>query len=187
MNAKHTPTYWCDSCGKFVEPTSHSVSESSEFWGHKSWQAFEELRCPTCRDVVQENIACDVCKEARPEPGADHCTACLAAFELAPNRTDDYVWFHADNQSEELRLPGAGPLLPDPHTPTDPAFGPFSLVEEIGQFCRKYETATHELVGQVRWIGGKPVISLTREPKPEGLDALLRRGSDLQLLRRQAG
>jgi hypothetical protein len=104
---KHTPTYWCDSCGKFVEPTSHDVTESVEFWGHKSWEAFEELRCPTCRDVVVEKVACDDCQEARPVPGADHCAACLAKYEVTEvftNATGDYLRAHADIESEETVL-----------------------------------------------------------------------------------
>ncbi len=80
---KKTPTlFWCDACNKAVEPTIHDVTESTEFWGQKTWEAFHELRCPLCADVVAEELACFDCKEARPEPGADHCAACLKAIEL---------------------------------------------------------------------------------------------------------
>ena len=74
-------TFWCDDCGRPVVPTSHSVTESSTFWGHRSWHAYEELRCPLCCDVVREEIACVGCKEALPESGHDHCAACLEAIE----------------------------------------------------------------------------------------------------------
>jgi hypothetical protein len=173
--------FWCDRCNKAVEPTSHAVTESTEFWGEQTWEAFEEKRCSLCRDVVAEEIACFECKEARPEDGCDHCDACLKALEQpVTNRTGAYLRAHADIESEEaLRDPAQAPS-------PDPTFTPFSVVYEIAQYIRERETATHELVGQIRWIGGKPVISIAREPKPQGLDAFLRLGSDVALFRRQA-
>lgn len=188
---KKPPTFfWCDRCNKAVEPTSHAVTESTEFWGEQTWEAFEEKRCPLCCDVVAEEVACFECKEARPEDGCDHCTACLKALEPVTNSTGAYLLAHADIESEELHPLGEGPLLPEaPAAPsiTDPIFGPFSVVTDIGLYIRERETATHEVVAQIRWIGGKPVVSMARELKPQGLDALLRRGSNLQLFRRQAG
>jgi hypothetical protein len=166
---KHPTLFWCDACNKAVEPSNHDVTESTEFWGEKTWEAFHELRCPLCGDDVAEEIACLECKEARPEDGADHCAACLAKFE-----------------AEELQPLAAGPLHPEA-APNNPIFGSFSMVDDIGRYVRDRETPTHEAVGHIRWIGGKPVVSIVRELKPQGLDALLRVGSDLPLFRRQAG
>jgi hypothetical protein len=85
-NVVHAPRvttiFLCDDCNRAVEPTAHSVVDSrEEGLGHRTYYAFEELRCPFCCDLVHEEIACIECKEALPESGCDHCEACLAAID----------------------------------------------------------------------------------------------------------
>lgn len=140
-----------------------------------------------CLGTPDAPILCLECKTADPEPGCDHRTACLAKLaqpEIAANNSGRFLKLMADLEADGATLP-SGPLLPD-HGIQNLAFGPLSLVTEIASACHRFSDPTHEVVAHVYSVNGKPVVSLRREARVQGLDALLRHGSDRPLFRKQA-
>ena len=68
-------------------------------------------------------------------------------------------------------------------------FTAMARVDQIARACMLFSTDTHEVVAQIMVVNGKPVVALRREPRPAGLAALLRPGSEEPLsflARRQA-
>jgi hypothetical protein len=188
----NTKTYYCEHCARFVAPTRHDVTEVSKFDGESTWEVYFELRCPTCIRMVVERVACIQCKAAEPESGADHCTKCLDALQPRPitNSTGEYLRAHADIESE-------GSMSPPDVTVEDIfkdglgaiRFTAAARVDQIARACEMFSTDTHEVYGKVMFVSGKPVVALIREPRPAGLEATLRHGSEeplSNLLRRQA-
>lgn len=68
----------------------------------------------------------------------------------------------------------------------DAPIGTDDLAADIARLCGWLSTPEREVLCHIRCINGKPVVYLVREPQPQGLEALLRIGSDVALLRRQA-
>lgn len=179
---KTTKTYWCEKCAKFVEPTMHDVTEKSDaFWGESTWEAFIALRCSLCTRLVVKRAACAGCQEVEPVSGADHCTPCLAKIDAEPvtNSTTAYLKFHADMEHDALP---AGLSVAQVATDLSALrFTHHATVEQIARACALYSTETHEVVGHVSFVSGKPVVALRRELWPAGLMAVLRPGSDAPL------
>lgn len=175
--------YWCEHCVKHVVPTLHDVTEKSMFWGESTWEAMTEKRCSLCARLVISKVACLGCLEAEPEDGADHCTRCLTKLnaKAVTNNTGAYLKFHADMEHDAELPPGT--------SVEDVAHGDFSVlrftahatVAHIAAACARFSTETHEVVGHISFVSGKPVVALRRELRPAGLDAILRPGSDAPL------
>lgn len=179
-----TKIYFCDHCMQYVIPTLHDVTEKSDaFWGETTWEALIEKRCSLCTRLVISKIACLQCREAEPEDGADHCTACLTKLNAASvtNATPAYLKFHADME-HDAELPvgtSVDTFLKDGLEKirlTSHATG-----DQMGRVCTMFSTDTHEAVGRVTSVNGKPVIAFHYEERAQGLDAMLRPGSDAPL------
>ncbi len=201
--------FWCLECEKPVEPTLHDVTEKTEAWGETTWEAMVEKRCPHCSGVVEELVACTECKEAVPVSGADQCAPCLAALEsptpaaapaeivtLVTNRTPDYLRFHADMEHD----------APEPVAPVETFFDmqldivrrggfenikfhPSTTLAEVGAVCARLGDESHEVRAHVEWVAGKAVVSLHKQRRTQGLESILRAGSEAplsRLLQRQA-
>jgi hypothetical protein len=150
---------------------------------------------------------CTECSTAAPESGADQCTGCLAAIaaEDAPravstamvtNKTGAYLRFHADMEHDAEPPKVKAETFLDVLIDVAAAggfenikFHPAMTLGEVGLICQRLSTNTHEIEARSRWINGKLVVALHCELRPEGLDAILRAGSDAplsSLLRQQA-
>lgn len=55
-------------------------------------------------------------------------------------------------------------------------FGPYAQLRDITRACEEMSTEGTEVYAEVRSVAGKPIVILRPEPRPEGLEALLRRG-----------
>ena len=64
--------------------------------------------------------------------------------------------------------------------------GPDNTSADIARVCAWLSTPEREIVAHTRAINGRPVTYFVREPLPQGLEALLRPGNELPLMRRQA-
>lgn len=182
---KVTKIYWCDHCVQFVIPTLHDVTEKSDaFWGETTWEALIEKRCSLCTRLVISKVACLQCREAEPESGTDHCTGCLTKLNAVPvtNSTGAYLKFHADMEHDTDPLPEGTSVVQLVQSDLSAfRFAAFSTVEQIARACALFSTETHEVVGHISFVSGKPVVALRRELRPAGLMATLRHGSDAPL------
>lgn len=75
--------FYCEACKKVVDPIVGTLVEMLDDMHDRrpSCQVSDRNLCPHCSDPVDEIVACIECKEAAPEDGADHCTACLNKLE----------------------------------------------------------------------------------------------------------
>ena len=150
----------------------------------------------------EPEILCDRCKINEPECGADQCTGCLVLIlaaegrsdEIVTNSTSAYLRAHADIEHDPTPV-----LLCTPAAEfNNVAIGPYSSPGEIARTCASLSTPSEVVSAEISSIAGQSVITLVRKPAPQGLEALLRAGSELPLsssapipprrrFRRQAG
>lgn len=189
----NTKIYWCEHCTKFVEPTRHEVTELQKFDGESTWEAYFEMRCPTCIRTVEERVACVQCRTAEPESGADHCTKCLDALQAPKaitNATPEYLRAHIEAETEGSMQPrdvSVEDIFRDGLSAI--RFTSMARVDQIARACAMFSTDAHEVVAVITVVNQKPVVALRREPRPAGLMGMLRHGSEEPLsflIRRQA-
>lgn len=181
--------FYCEACKRFDGPVTRYVRVQEDNMHDRPLvhETALEFYCPTCGAIMEEELPCIGCKNALPEDGADHCTKCLDRLNEEPvmNNTGKFLRLMIDWETDGSRIPTVYP--PDPEQMVRALqYGPMSRVRDIAQACANFSDATHEVVAHVYSVSGKPVVSLRREPRIEGLDALLRKGSEIPLLRRQA-
>lgn len=176
--------HWCKHCFAFVGLTQHDdVKTRGGTAGQRIYEMEPEYRCVVCSRVIKTTCLTNACEFER-EDGADHCTKCLEAMEERPvtNSTGEYLKRHADIE-HEAGLPDGGisieQIVADGLAGL--RFTQHATVEQIAKACALFSTDTHEVVGHVSFVSGKPVVALRRELRPAGLMAVLRPGSDAPL------
>lgn len=157
--------FWCAHCSKYVTPTIHDVTEQTKSdWGDSTWEAMIERRCPSCVHLVISRNGCVECRAAEVAEGVQRCGTCSAG----PATGSGQAKTPPDVTVADIFRDGLDAIH----------FTGTATVEQIGRACAMFSTDTHEVVGHIYSVNGKPVVSLRREPRPAGLDAMLRPGSE---------
>lgn len=183
--------FYCESCKHFDDaPVTRYVRLQDDNIHDRPLvhETALEFYCGLCGEIMEEALPCIDCRNALPEDGADHCSACLDKLNATPVMNDSgrFLRLMADMESDEAKVPTVYPADPG-NAVRALQWGPMSRVRDIAKNCEKFSDATHEVVAHVYSVKGMPVVSFRREPRIEGLDALLRAGSNAPLMfKRQA-
>lgn len=99
------------------------------------------------------------------------------------NSTGEYLLMHAEIETEGARVPP-----PQFDAAVDEVLctlqvGPDNTAAAIARLCAWFSTPEREVTAHTRSVNGRAVTYFVREPRVQGLDALLRPGSPQPLTR----
>lgn len=101
------------------------------------------------------------------------------------NSTGEYLLMHAEIETEGARVsPAQFEAAVDELCTLQIAPGTTDMA--IARICAWFSTPEREVIAHTRSVNGRAVTYFVREPRVQGLAALLRPGSPVSLLRRQA-